>query len=84
MILKPRQFTLAATSLGSSLAFIDATALTVALPTIQSQLHLGLHGIQWVFLSYSITLAIPRPAADLWSAGKHAFLFAISTVLIHK
>ncbi|MBI2008966.1 MFS transporter [Candidatus Saccharibacteria bacterium] len=57
MILKPRQSTLAATSLGSSLAFIDATAVTVALPTIQSQLHLGLHGIQWVFLSYSIALA---------------------------
>jgi EmrB/QacA subfamily drug resistance transporter len=52
-----RRLTLAATVLGSSLAFIDATVVVVALPTIESDLSLGLTGEQWVFLSYSLTLA---------------------------
>lgn len=52
-----RRLTLAATVLGSSLAFVDATAVIVALPTIEADLGLGLAGQQWVFLSYSVTLA---------------------------
>jgi EmrB/QacA subfamily drug resistance transporter len=49
--------TLAATIVGSSLAFIDATVVIVALPTIQRDLHMGLAGQQWVFLAYSLSLA---------------------------
>jgi EmrB/QacA subfamily drug resistance transporter len=52
-----RRLTLAATVLGSSLAFIDASVVIVALPTIQRDLDLGLTGQQWVFLSYSLALA---------------------------
>lgn len=52
-----RQLTLAATTLGSSLAFIDTTVVIVALPTIERDLGLGLAGQQWVFLAYSLTLA---------------------------
>src|ERR671919_1970802 len=52
-----RQLTLAATILGSSLAFIDTTVVIVALPTIERELDLGLAGQQWIFLSYSLTLA---------------------------
>jgi EmrB/QacA subfamily drug resistance transporter len=52
-----RRLTLAATTLGSSLAFIDATVVIVALPTIESDLDLGLAGQQWIFLSYSLALA---------------------------
>jgi EmrB/QacA subfamily drug resistance transporter len=52
-----RRLTLAATILGSSLAFIDATVVIVALPTIEEDLDLGLTGQQWVFLSYSLALA---------------------------
>ena len=52
-----RQLTLAATIIGSSLAFIDATVVIVALPTIEEDLDLGLAGEQWVFLSYSLALA---------------------------
>ncbi len=52
-----RRLTLAATILGSSLAFIDATVVIVALPTIEEDLSLGLTGQQWVFLSYSLALA---------------------------
>src|ERR1700758_1726070 len=55
--LNPRQLTLAATVLGSSLAFIDASVVIVALPTIERSLHFGLAGEQWVFLSYSLALA---------------------------
>jgi EmrB/QacA subfamily drug resistance transporter len=52
-----RQLTLAATVLGSSLAFIDASVVTIALPTIEHDLDLGLSGQQWVLLSYSLALA---------------------------
>jgi EmrB/QacA subfamily drug resistance transporter len=52
-----RALTLGATVIGSSLAFIDATVVIVALPTIERDLDLGLSGQQWVFLSYSLALA---------------------------
>jgi EmrB/QacA subfamily drug resistance transporter len=52
-----RQLTLAATVLGSSLAFIDASVVIVALPTIEHDLGFGLAGEQWVYLAYSLALA---------------------------
>jgi EmrB/QacA subfamily drug resistance transporter len=52
-----RKLTLAATIIGSSLAFIDATVVFVALPTMERDLDLGLSGQQWIFLSYSLALA---------------------------
>ena len=52
-----KRLTLAATILGSSLAFIDATVVIVALPSIEEDLGLGLTGQQLVFLSYSLALA---------------------------
>jgi EmrB/QacA subfamily drug resistance transporter len=52
-----RKLTLAATILGSSLAFIDATVVFVALPTMEEDLDLGLTGQQWIVLSYSLALA---------------------------
>lgn len=52
-----RRLTLVATILGSSLAFIDATVVVVALPEIEEDLGLGLSGQQWVYLSYSLALA---------------------------
>jgi EmrB/QacA subfamily drug resistance transporter len=52
-----RVWTLVATILGSSMAFIDASVVNVALPTIGRDLGLGLAGRQWVFLSYSLALA---------------------------
>jgi EmrB/QacA subfamily drug resistance transporter len=54
---RARRLTLAATVLGSSLAFVDATVVVVALPTIQHDLHFSLVGEQWVFLAYSLALA---------------------------
>ncbi len=48
---------LAATILGSSLAFIDGTVVNVALPALQSALDATLTGVQWVVESYALTLA---------------------------
>jgi EmrB/QacA subfamily drug resistance transporter len=52
-----RTLVLVATVLGSSMAFVDATVVNVALPTIGRDLSLGLAGRQWVFLAYSLPLA---------------------------
>jgi EmrB/QacA subfamily drug resistance transporter len=50
-----RRFTLAATVLGSSMAYV--TAINVAVPAIGADLDIGLGGQQWVVLSYSLALA---------------------------
>jgi EmrB/QacA subfamily drug resistance transporter len=52
-----RLLTLLATILGSSISFLDATVVTVALPTIERDLHTGLAGEQWIVLAYSLALA---------------------------
>ena len=54
---RARRLTLAATVLGSSLAFVDASVVIVTLPTIERSLGFGLAGEQWVFLAYSLALA---------------------------
>jgi EmrB/QacA subfamily drug resistance transporter len=48
---------LAATILGSSMAFIDGTVVSVALPALQSALHATLADVQWVVESYALFLA---------------------------
>src|SRR5882724_8364327 len=48
---------LAATILGSSMAFIDGTVVNVALPAVQSALHATLADVQWVVESYALFLA---------------------------
>jgi hypothetical protein len=53
----PRQLTLAATSLGSSIAFLDTTVVIVALPRMEEELDLGLSGQQWVVLGYALALS---------------------------
>lgn len=54
---RARALTLAATALGSALAFIDTTVVVVALPTIRRDLGLGLSGQQWVYLAYALSLS---------------------------
>jgi EmrB/QacA subfamily drug resistance transporter len=81
--------TLAATILGSSLAFIDATVVIVALPTIESDLGLGLAGQEWVFLSYSLALAalyLPAGAVGDRFGRRSTFIagaagFALTSIL---
>ncbi|MGC2266767.1 MAG: MFS transporter [Candidatus Acidiferrales bacterium] len=52
-----RRWILAATILGSSMAFIDSTVVNVALPALQSSLHATVVGVQWVVESYGLLLA---------------------------
>ncbi len=51
-----KRWILAATVLGSSLTFIDGSALGVALPLIQSDLGAGPAAVQWVSNAYLLTL----------------------------
>src|SRR6266699_3373845 len=51
-----RLWILAATILGSSMAFIDSTVVNVALPTLQAILHATVVGVQWVVESYGLFL----------------------------
>jgi EmrB/QacA subfamily drug resistance transporter len=48
---------LAATILGSSMAFIDSTVVNVALPALQSALRATMAEVQWVVESYALFLA---------------------------
>ena len=48
---------LAATILGSSMAFIDGTVVNVALPTLQRDLDASAAAVQWVVESYALFLA---------------------------
>src|SRR3954447_20673855 len=46
-----------ATVLASGMAFLDSTAVTVALPAIGRDLGSGLSGLQWTVTGYTLTLA---------------------------
>jgi EmrB/QacA subfamily drug resistance transporter len=48
---------LAATILGSSMAFIDGTVVNVALPALQADLGASVADVQWVVESYALFLA---------------------------
>ncbi len=48
---------LAATILGSSMAFIDGTVVNVALPALQRDLHATVMDVQWVVEAYALLLA---------------------------
>jgi EmrB/QacA subfamily drug resistance transporter len=51
------RWVLLATVLGSSMAFLDATVVNVALPTIGRDLGASLGGLQWTVTAYTLTLA---------------------------
>ena len=48
---------LAATVLGSSMAFVDGTVVNVALPALQNAFHASIADVQWVVESYALILA---------------------------
>src|SRR6202789_1933759 len=48
---------LAATILGSGMAFIDGTVVNVALPALQTALHASLADVQWIVEAYALSLA---------------------------
>src|SRR5437867_1376878 len=51
------RWVLAATILGSSMAFIDGTVVNVALPVLQESLNASVSSVQWVVEAYSLFLA---------------------------
>src|SRR5881398_3868659 len=52
-----RGWILAATILGSSMAFIDSTVTNVALPALQSSFHATVVDVQWVVEAYGLFLS---------------------------
>jgi EmrB/QacA subfamily drug resistance transporter len=52
-----RTWVMAATILGSSMAFIDSTVVNVALPALQASFHATVVDLQWVVESYGVLLA---------------------------
>jgi len=56
-VIPPSQrWTLVATILGSSLTFIDATVVNVALPALQRDLNATITGVQWIIEAYALFL----------------------------
>jgi len=51
-----RRWTLVATIIGSSLTFIDATVVNVALPALQADLGATITDVQWVIEAYALFL----------------------------
>src|SRR6187551_3278477 len=51
-----QRLTLVATILGSTVVFLDATVVNVALPAISDDLDAGLAGQQWVVEAYLLTM----------------------------
>src|SRR2546430_15741450 len=82
-----RQWTLVATIVGSSLTFVDATVVNVALPALQSELHATITDVQWVIESYALFLSAllltGGALGDLYSRRKvfalGVFIFALSS-----
>jgi len=53
---RQQRLTLVATILGSTVVFLDATVINVALPAINDDLGAGLAGQQWVVEAYMLTM----------------------------
>src|ERR1700678_3832725 len=74
------RWTLVATILGSSLTFIDATVVNVALPAIQSDLQATITDVQWVIEAYALFLGalilVGGSMGDQFGR-KRAFLFGV-------
>src|SRR6516164_330986 len=71
---KTQRFTLAATSLGLFMIYLDALIVNVALPAIQSDFKVGEAGLQWVVTAYSLGMTIAimssATAADIYGRRK--------------
>ena len=52
-----QRWTLLATILGSSLAFIDSTVVSVALPALAHRFHASTAAVQWVVVGYTLPLS---------------------------
>jgi EmrB/QacA subfamily drug resistance transporter len=73
---------LAATILGSSLAFIDGTVVNVALPALQANLHATVVDVQWIIEAYALLLAalllVGGSLGDLYGRKR---VFAVGVII---
>jgi EmrB/QacA subfamily drug resistance transporter len=77
-----RLWILAATILGSSLAFIDSTVVNVALPALQASFHATVVDVQWVVESYGLFLgALILPGGSLGDLLGRRLMFLIGVVI---
>jgi EmrB/QacA subfamily drug resistance transporter len=80
--LQRRRVVLAGCILASSMAFIDGSALTVALPNLRADLATDLASVQWVLNGYVITLAsitlVGGALADVYGKAR---MLAIGSLL---
>jgi EmrB/QacA subfamily drug resistance transporter len=76
-----KRMTLAATILGSSMAFIDGSVVNIALPAIQQALHADATSTQWIVNAYLLLLGamvlVGGSAADLYGR-RRIFLIGIA------
>ena len=73
---------LAATILGSSMAFIDGTVVNVALPALQTALGATVSEVQWIVESYALFLAaLLLPGGSLGDRYGRQKIFATGVVL---
>jgi len=73
---------LAATIIGSSMAFVDGTVVNIALPVLQRQFNASVLGAQWVIESYALLLAaLLLPAGSLGDFFGRRRLFALGIVI---
>src|SRR3546814_17155135 len=78
-----QRMVLAACELASAMAFIDGSALTVALPRVRAAFGADLAAVQWVLNGYVLAIAslnlIGGPLSDVPGQGRmprHAFLLS--------
>ena len=75
------RWVLAATVMGSSMAFIDGTVVNVALPVMQTSLEASLGQMQWVVEAYALSLAaliiVGGSLGDRWG---HRKVFLMGTL----
>src|SRR3984893_17808122 len=80
-----KQLTLAATILGSSMAFIDGSVVNIALPAIQQALHADAASTQWIVNAYLLLLGAlvlgGGSAADLYGR-RRIFLLGIAVFVL--
>jgi EmrB/QacA subfamily drug resistance transporter len=78
---KRKHLTLAATILGSSMAFIDGSVVNIALPAIQHALHADATSTQWIVNAYLLLLGalvlVGGSAADLYGR-RRIFLLGVA------
>src|ERR1700691_2145166 len=79
---RTRLWILTATILGSSMAFIDSTVVSGALPAIQASLHATVVDVQWVVESYGLFLgALLLAGGSLGDLFGRRLMFLVGVVV---